>query len=163
MSWAKKGKKKNKVGGQFLALPHAVLKSVNFTMLSAKAVKLLIDIAVQYSGTNNGNLQAAWAYMEKRGWKSRDTLGVALKELLHYGFIEKTRQGNLYVCSLYALTWHPIHLCNVEYDIGIKPSPISSGKWQPQKRKFVAKKKNASTEFVIDQHDSRDDGARMAA
>ena len=98
-------------GGSFFALPNAVLDSSNYRMLSAQAVKLLCDLGGQYRGTNNGDLSATWRLMHARGWKSRDTLGHALAELLHFGLIERTRQGGLHRCNLYALPGWPLPLC----------------------------------------------------
>src|SRR5690349_7962559 len=90
--------------GSFFAFPHAVMESPAFRQLSAHAVKLLCNLGEQYRGKNNGDLCAAWKVMQPRGWKSRDTLARAISELLAAGLIEKTRQGGLHCCSLYALT-----------------------------------------------------------
>ena len=79
----------------FLRLPRPVYNSPNFIMLSSSAVKLLIDIAIQYNGANNGDLQASLNPMRARGWVSSSTLNRARQELLHYGFVELTRQGGL--------------------------------------------------------------------
>lgn len=165
MSYVKKfKKKKNKVGGRFLALPHAVINSGNFIALSAKAVKLLMDIGVQYAGGNNGDLQATWSYMKTRGWKSRDTLNAALQELLHYGFIEKTRQGYMNVCSLFALTWRPIDDRTEKYDAGVRQTYVASHQWKEIKdRHKRSKKRNANTNFNDSRPDHRDNEARMAA
>lgn len=118
--------------GGFLALPHAVLDSESFRGLSAYAVKLLIDIASQYRGQNNGDFTAAWSLMEKRGWKSRDTLGKALRELLEAGLIERTRdggnpkQGGAGICALYAMTWLAIDECKGK----CTPTRTPSGLWR---------------------------------
>ncbi len=114
--------------GGFFALPHAVLDSPNFRMLSAHAVKLLCDLGRQFRGTNNGDLSAAWRLMHARGWRSRDTLCHALAELQHFGLIERTRQGGLHQCSLYALTWKAIDDCKGKLDCA--PTRVPSGKWQ---------------------------------
>ena len=97
---------------RFLSLPQPVYNSPNFIMLSPSAVKLLIDIGIQYNGANNGDLQASLNPMRTRGWVSSSTLNRARQELLHYGFIELTRQGGLGCCSLYAITWKRIDGCN---------------------------------------------------
>ena len=128
-------------GGGFFALPNAVLDSPNFRMLSAQAVKLLCDLGGQYRGTNNGDLSATWNLMHAHGWKSRDTLGHALAELLHFGLIERTRQGGLHRCNLYALTWHPIDECKGRLDCA--PTRVPSGKWrQPCEPMPRAERKN---------------------
>ena len=163
MGWAKRHKRKNKLVGSFLMLPHAVLRSDNFKALSPKAVKLLLDIAVQYNGKNNGDLQATWRFMKPRGWKSRDTLSSGIRELLHYGFVEKTRQGYMNVCSLYALTWCRIDDCGDKFDEGIKPTLVGSGEFKLSKTKFASQRgKIASTEILPPRHGGSDDEARMA-
>jgi hypothetical protein len=43
--------------------------------------------------------------MKERGWKSKDTLEKARKELLAGGWISLTRQGGLHVPSLYGVTF----------------------------------------------------------
>ncbi len=109
-----KGNKRFKGGAineQFLALPYSVLQSKSFITLSAKAVKLLIDLAAQYRGDNNGDLAAAWKLMRPRGWRSEDTLNKAKQELLSSELIYEARKGRRpNVCSLYALTWFELNL-----------------------------------------------------
>jgi hypothetical protein len=120
-----KGRTEHGSGG-FFGLPHAVMASPNFRGLSAHAVKLLCDIGGQYRGKNNGDLCATWRVMQRLGWRSRDTLSRALRELLGAGLIELTRQGGLNRCSLYALTWRSIDDCKGKLDVlpTIKPSGL---------------------------------------
>ena len=149
-------------GGSFFALPNAVLDSSNYRMLSAQAVKLLCDLGGQYRGTNNGDLSATWRLMHARGWKSRDTLGHALAELLHFGLIERTRQGGLHRCNLYALTWHPIDECKGKLDCA--PTRVPSGKWrQPQVAMPKPERKNRapSTAGVSIRHGGRVNSPRI--
>ena len=103
--------------GSFLGLPHHVLDHDNFRTLSPKATKLLIDIAAQYRGSNNGDLCATFSLMKKRGWNSNDQLDKAKKELIKRDVIQLTRQGGRNKCNLYALTWFPIDECNGKLDI----------------------------------------------
>lgn len=117
-------------GGGYLALPHAVMASPNYRALSAHAIKLLCDLGGQFRGHNNGDLSAAWAIMKPLGWRSRDTLGRALRELLAAGMIELTRQGGLNRCSLYALTWIAIDECRGKLDVA--PTRVPSGLWKSQ-------------------------------
>jgi hypothetical protein len=86
-------------GGGFVPLPFVVIRSHSFMQLSAHAVKLLNDLLAQYKGDNNGDLCVAWTLMQPRGWKSKDTLGKALKELLAEGWLgsdpaRRQTQGN---------------------------------------------------------------------
>jgi hypothetical protein len=114
--------------GGFYRLPHAVMDADSYRTLSARAVKLLNDIGRQFLGKNNGDLSAAWGVMRRRGWKSRDTLTKAQVELLAHGLIEKTRQGGLHMCSLYALTWLPIDACGGKLDVAA--TRVASGLWK---------------------------------
>lgn len=114
--------------GTFLRTPTAVLVSSNFCGLSTKAKALLLDIGARYNGFNNGDLAAPYSWMKARGWKSKDTLHRALKELLEAGMIELTRQGGLHGPSLYAFTWIAIDDCRVKLDVAA--TRVASGKWQ---------------------------------
>lgn len=100
----------------FLAIPKALIESTKLNGLSGVAVKLLIQIAVQYTGSNNGDLQASFCVFKYKGWKSSDTFNRALKELVDNGYLVRTRQGRFpNVCSLFALTWKDIDE-SVKYD-----------------------------------------------
>lgn len=104
--------KGRKSTGRFLKIPHNVLESDAFTSLSPRAVKMLIDISMQYNGNNNGDLIAAISHMKKRGWNSNDQIGKALSELRDKGLIVLTRQGRRpKTASLYAITWCSIDEC----------------------------------------------------
>lgn len=111
------GDKRRKVKGRrsghsFLQMPHPLLNSDAFCSLSARAVKMLLDIAVQYKGSNNGDLIASMSFMKARGWNSNDQISKALAELLDRGLIVLTRQGRRpRVASLYAITWRAIDEC----------------------------------------------------
>ena len=98
--------KGNRIGEGFVALPYSVLNSPLFMALSPHAVKLMLDLAAQYRGDNNGDLSAAWKLMQPRGWRSEATLHKAKRELLDAGFLYEARKGRRpNVCSLFALTW----------------------------------------------------------
>jgi hypothetical protein len=112
--------KGNRVGEGFLALPNSVLNSSLFIALSPHAVKLLIDVAAQYRGDNNGDLSLAWKLMQPRGWRSETTLHKAKRELLDAGFLYETRKGQRpNLCSLFALTWRTLDASD-KFDPGAK-------------------------------------------
>ena len=98
-------------GGGFAALPHHVLESSKFAMLSSQATKLLIDLLAQYKGKNNGDLCAAMTLLKKRGWRSSESLQRAKQELLHTGFIVVSRKGGRHKPDLYAITFYRINEC----------------------------------------------------
>lgn len=134
-----KAKSRRESGG-FLALPFHVLDSKNFIMLSAKAIKLLIDLCsqIRFQGgrgiKNNGDLCAAFSVMKERGWTSHESLEFALKELLHYGFIKITRRGGRKKCHLYAVTWWAIDDCGGKLDVA--ETNVPPNEWKAEKSKW---------------------------
>ena len=134
-------KKQRQFAGGFLALPHALLNSPAYRNLSSKGVKLLIDLATQYNGKNNGDLTTAWKIMRPRGWKSEQTLQVAKNELLQAGFISETRKGRRpNLCSLYGITWQPL---NPSDKFDIKPFAFPCGAWDKTRQPLITVKNAA--------------------
>lgn len=115
-------------GGGFVALPHAVIRSHSYSLLSAHAIKLLFDQLAQYNGGNNGDLSTAWTLMKPRGWKSKETLSKAIKELIEAGWLELTRQGGRHKPSLYAVTFYAIDECKGKLDV--QPTRTPRGTWK---------------------------------
>ncbi|HIO18241.1 MAG TPA: hypothetical protein EYN10_07230 [Gammaproteobacteria bacterium] len=101
----------------FVMFPWDVLNHETFRTLSPRATKLVVDIAAQYRGSNNGDLSATLNLMRDRGWNSSDQLDKAKKELVGKDVIRVARQGGLNKCNLYALTWFPIDECKGKLDI----------------------------------------------
>lgn len=122
-----KDKGRREAGG-FVALPHAVLRSEAFAALSSIAIKLLLDLLAQFNGKNNGDLCAAWTLMEKRGWKSRETLARAKNELIEGGWLMVSRQGGRHTATLFAVTFYAVDECDRKLDIGATRVP--SGAWK---------------------------------
>ncbi len=131
------GKKNKKIDYSFVPLPREVFKSPEFAALSSSAVKLLIDLLMQFTGSNNGDFSLAWKIMKPKGWRSKATLERAKKGLLEKGFIEETRKGGRHCCSLYSVTWLRVDLCNGKLDARANYS--KSNAWQ---------NKNAATKTV---------------
>jgi len=100
------------------SLPAMLLAHDDMKRLSARALKLLIDLGSQFNGRNNGDLCAALTLMKSRGWNSNDQLHKAKKELIERDLIVQTKQGGLGIGpNLYAITWQPIHECGGKLDI----------------------------------------------
>lgn len=120
----------------YAGLPHAVLKTRKYASLSAWAVKLLVDITAQYTGSNNGDLQASWSVLQHQGWRSKGSLSRATQELLQAGFIEKTRQGGRNRCSLYAITWQRVDRCPDKrtkvHKLDVSETRTASGLWRDE-------------------------------
>jgi hypothetical protein len=132
------GAKGRRESGAFAAIPHDVIHSANWRRASGNAIKLAIDLLAQFNGANNGDLSAPFSAMQKRGWKSSGTLKRAELEALHYGLIEKTRQGGLNRCNLYAVTWKPIDDCKGKLDIA--STRVASGAWRKEVPPFENKR-----------------------
>ena len=118
MSKAGQRYKGRKIIGRFMAIPHDVVSCPAFIDLPAQAVKLLIDIAAQDRGNNNGDFTTAWKIMSTKGWRSEATLAKAKRALIDGGFLYETRKGRLpNTCSLYAVTWYPLDVSS-KFDLG---------------------------------------------
>ncbi|MBT6652893.1 MAG: hypothetical protein HOB39_09170 [Gammaproteobacteria bacterium] len=131
--------KGRRTSGGFISLPHAVVDSDAFKQLTPQGVKLMIDIARQFNGSNNGDFSATISMMKERGWNSASTLAERLDELMHYGLIEKTRQGGKHKCSLYAVAWKSIDECERKLDV--KETRVASGSWKGTKERWVPKRR----------------------
>ena len=112
----------------FLSIPKDVLSSEAYLSLGGWEVKLLVDIASQFNGKNNGDLTAAYSVMRDRGWNSTGTLNKARKALLDAGLIQETRSGGRHRCTLYAVTWRGIDECKGKLDV--KPTIAPSNLFQ---------------------------------
>jgi hypothetical protein len=95
--------------GGFVALPWAVLDSAAFLKLSHPAKALLLEVARQCHGDDNGRLLLSRVYLASRGWKSADVIQRAKSELLEAELIFQTVQGcRPNKASWYAVTWHKL-------------------------------------------------------
>ncbi|NHN36900.1 hypothetical protein G8764_06315 [Pseudomaricurvus alcaniphilus] len=110
-----KNKGRTDAPGGFAGIPRIVLKHPDYQGLSGGAVKLLIELASQFKGNNNGNLTVAFSILKKRGFNSKSTIARSVKELLSANIIIQTREGRFTnpggVCNLYALSWLAIDEC----------------------------------------------------
>lgn len=105
-------------------LIHEYFQSPQYALLSARAVKALIDVYCQYRGQNNGDLCATISVMRARGWKSKDQLAKAIAELLEKGWLMVTRQGARNIPTLYAVTFLGIDDCGGKLDVTPNPVPL---------------------------------------
>ena len=119
--------------GTYLGIPHYVTNSIEFGDLDGWACKLLIQLAAQYNGRNNGDFSCAYSVMKAKGWRSKATLQGARDELVKRRWIRVTRHGNRRLCALYAVTWLPIDACEGK---GLEVGPIqsASNEWQWSKQ-----------------------------
>ena len=134
----------------FLMLDHRILAHPNFTRLTGNAVKLLIDIASQFRGGNNGSLAMTWCAMSARGWKCKRALELAKQELLYYGWLLQTRQGDRRQCCLYAITWAKIDYCNGKLDC--HSTLTAPGTWKLPKETWVKPRRGRGKIISVSEH-----------
>lgn len=92
--------------GGFTAIPWAVLDSPAYIALSVHAKALLLEVARQFTGHNNGSLLCSRTKLAPRGWTSNDMITKAKRELIAAGFLHETVIGQRpNKASWYALTW----------------------------------------------------------
>lgn len=126
--------------GAFIAVPFSVINSKNFKMLSAKSIKLFIDVCSQLrmkrgGPVNNGDLCITMKIMQERGWTSRDSLYLSRDELVYYGFICLTRKGGRNKAALYALTFFCINECGGKLDI--KETQKPTNEWREDQEPWI--------------------------
>ncbi len=122
---ASKFKKDRRDPGRFILIPVGVMESTAYRALGFSARALMLDIASQYRGDNNGRLLCGWKFMaEERGWKSKTTLTDAKRELLASGvLVVETRMGAFPSTSAwYGCTWWPLDWCE-GMDVEVRDFP----------------------------------------
>ena len=109
MAKSYKQSKAKRDGDRYLALPHVVIDSPSYRALGYPARALLIDVARQYTGSNNGRLVACAKYLKPLGWNSNDTVTRALGELKESGLLIETRMGmRPNRAAWFALGWYQL-------------------------------------------------------
>jgi len=93
----------------FAGIPRWVIGTDAYKSLGANAVKLLVLLAYQYKGKNNGDLTITISIL-KEYFKSNTTMYKARDELYNKGFIDINAYGGMSfdgrkMPHLYALTW----------------------------------------------------------
>lgn len=116
-------------GHSFLQLRHDLLRSPEFNRLSGNAVKLLLFLASQFHGANNGNFSMAWVDLAAAGWASEATARRARDELLEAKFIRITRHGESRRCYLFAVTWLPVDECKGK-SLEVPPERVACDWWK---------------------------------
>lgn len=131
----------------FAGISHDVIDSAAFADLTGGAVRLLLIIARQYDGRNNGELHASHSYCRPRGIASASTLQEAVSSLIAHGFIYRTRGHGISAVNgdntpaRYALTWLSLtRNRNGLFCDGFVPNAFE--KWSPEKNSGVRKTKH---------------------
>lgn len=152
MAKSRKPKKENRWGdidgGAAFTIPLTCLRHRNFIRLSANACKLILDLARQYSGFNNGYLSAALTIMEPFGWRSETTIREAVAECEHYRMIVRTRQGGRNRCNLFALSWRRIDEKDDKH-LDMRPTLKPGDDWKAEQPDYQRKSRKR---FAIPRH-----------
>lgn len=145
--------KGRKQSGSFTLLPHAVQDSKNWHQCNGTAIRVLIGLARQYCGNNNGDLAPALL----KSKPASEALTKALRVLCHYGLLQMTRQGRLGIPSLYALTWQPIDHCGGKLDCSA--TTTAPGTWSEAAPRFnlAMKQKKSSSKIKVAHFENRSD------
>lgn len=96
--------------GRFAMLPHHVIQHPAVTTLPAACRWVLVALAAQYHGSNNGALALPLSTAGRFGITSSNTLNRSLRELRSHGLIEQTYPGSYRPPEVarYAITWKPM-------------------------------------------------------
>lgn len=131
--------KGRRITKQFTPLFHDLLHHPNYVKLSNRAIRLLNDLMAQYNGHNNGDLSACMTLMSGRGWASKSSLQLALRELEYYQFVKVSRQGGRNMPTLLALTCFSIDECKGKHDLRVTSAAnneykLTKKKWNPKQK-----------------------------
>jgi hypothetical protein len=78
---------------RFVGLPHYMLRSHAWHILTPVARAVLIEVMAIYNGSNNGYLALSACTAAERANCSKDTAARAFRELRAKGFLELSIQG----------------------------------------------------------------------
>ena len=157
------------ITGQILAIPRVVKRSKAYRSCSNLARALLIELADQHNGSNNGRLQLAYDYLREQGFYSKDQIAKGRDELISRNLIVLTRQGGLPVrrdgkstfggASWFALTWLRISnfigldISSSQYELGAWSKPFEFKKRDQPPALKIAQKKSKVQPVVQDYKD----------
>lgn len=114
--------------GQFMSLPHALIRHENYINCPPAGIKLLNYLFLQYNGKNNGDINCTLTQLKQFGF-TKDSLLYAKRALIKHNLIQETRKNQKKICALYAFTWLPIDECkhsNGTTKLDVKPTMKSS-------------------------------------
>jgi hypothetical protein len=139
----RRGKSKIDAGrdpGRFITLPMSVLTSPAYLHLSDNARALMLELAVQCIGDDNGRLLLSRAHLRKRGWLSASMIDKGRRELLDTELIFETVRGcRPNKASWYAVTWRRLDK-HPGFDLGVEVAFERSAylRWTPPKNAVLS-------------------------
>jgi DNA-binding MarR family transcriptional regulator len=121
--------KGRKIRGRFAHLPRAAMDHQAVATLSHAQFRVLVLMAGQYNGKNNGALGLTAKQAAQQGIASERTFYRALRELEERGLIERTFPASRIPPrpTMYALTWRDVD--DTEYTVQQAPPKNSYRKW----------------------------------
>ena len=126
---------KGRLGGDskpFAMLPVEVLTSDAARTLPHPAHRVLVSLAAQYVGVNNGSLTFTRRTAIDYGIGNPHTLGASLRELEIRGLIVRTRLGSRIPprSAMFAITWRKIDPANRSYPHDATPTVRAPDTWR---------------------------------
>ena len=153
-------------GGGFAGIPRAVMDSTEYRQLKGGTVKLLLELARQYRGNNNGDLTVAFSVLKERGFNSKQTIKNGISELLASGLVVETRSGRFQNpggrCALYAITWQSIDECRGK-GLEVAPTTTAPRSFSPGLNKTPGPKSGQSSDHKLDRWRQRDEQGRYSS
>ena len=131
---SRRNSKRRMTGQHFAAIPVEVLQSDATRTLSNASFRVLIAIAAQYRGRNNGDLAMTRSIAKTFGINRQENLVTALAELQERELIVKTRQGGKKPLgpTLYAVTWQRVDDLGAKIEHGPTMAPTNAwATWKP--------------------------------
>jgi DNA-binding HxlR family transcriptional regulator len=122
---------KRSSSGRFARLPLTLLATPAVTTLSHAAFRVLVLLAAQYTGYNNGALGITRNQAAQQGIGSDHTLYGSLRDLETRELIERTYHASRVPPrpAMYALTW--VSVDDTEYSRSARLATHAYREWQP--------------------------------
>lgn len=102
-------RKHDRIVGRFTPMPHWLIEHPAYRAASYIARALLVDVSVQYMGSNNGSLVVCEKALKPLGWNSNASITKAKRELVELGLLIETRRGaRPNRAAWYAMAWNSL-------------------------------------------------------
>ena len=119
----------------YAAVDHRVMDSEAYIDLTYSAQALLLQLARQLNGHNNGRLQATFSYLGQRGF-SENTISRGIAELIAHGMIYRARAGGYQQGpAKYAVTW--LSICKITDGLFLRGFKIGAWRDWDEKNKKI--------------------------
>ena len=158
-------------GKRFAMVPTDLIEHVSVVTLKHSARWLLVLLAAEYRGKNNGAIGITPKQAAERGIRSEVTFYEALNELQSRGLIEQTRPGSRVPPrpAMFALSWLAID--DTAFSIGTRTPSYAYRDWAPTKKKSDPQNlklrppknvvKEASSRSIPSKNEAMDEGMRV--